>query len=74
MKFFNKICSHDYKVKEWSNALQQDEMGYPLRLCICECAKCGKTTQKWFDVGESALDELKTGKSVLVTWRGYHGH
>lgn len=68
MGLFKKICSHDYKVETRSNALQQDEMGYPLRLCICRCTKCGKSTQKWLDTDIKALDELKSGKSVLVTW------
>ena len=66
MKLFK--CSHDYKITERSNALQLDEMGYPLRLCIVKCTKCGRTDQHWIDVSESALKELDTGKSVLVKW------
>lgn len=69
MGLFKKTCSHNYVVKERSNALQQDEMGYPLRLCICQCSKCGKSTQQWLDTNENALDELKTGKSFLVKWK-----
>lgn len=66
---FKKMCCfHDYVVEERSNALQQDEMGYPLRLCICKCSKCGKSTQKWIDTSENALEELKTGKSFLLRW------
>lgn len=34
-----------------SNAIQFDEMGYPLRLCILKC-KCGETTQEWIDTGK----------------------
>ena len=68
MGLFKKMCSHDYVVKERSNALQQDEMGYPLRLCICQCYKCGKSEQQWLDTNESALNEIKTGKSFLVKW------
>ncbi len=63
------ICiSHNFVIKHRSNALQQDEMGYPLRLFISECTKCGKTKQEWIDVNESELEELRTGKSVLVKW------
>lgn len=68
MGLFKKMCSHEYKITERSNALQQDEMGYPLRLCICKCAKCGKSTQQWLDTDESALEEVKSGKSFLVKW------
>lgn len=61
-------CKHDMKVTERSNVLQQDEMGYPLRLVIFECVKCGESDQIWLDVPESELDELRTGKSVLLHW------
>lgn len=43
-------------------------MGYPLRLCICKCSKCGKYDQKWLDMPEDDLKELETGKSVLIKW------
>lgn len=69
MGLFKKIvCDHDYRITEYSNALQQDEMGYPLRLCICKCEKCEKSEQQWIDVGEKALEELDSGKSFLVKW------
>lgn len=61
-------CKHRWEVVERSNALQQDSMGYPLRLCILKCSKCGKSEQQWLDTSEDALDELKTGKSFLVKW------
>lgn len=61
-------CNHDWKVTEKSNVLQQDNMGYPLRLYIRQCSKCGKSEQVWFDVSEKALKELETGKSVLLKW------
>ena len=61
-------CKHRLEVVERSNALQQDLMGYPLRLCILKCNKCGKLEQQWLDTSEGALDELKTGKSFLVKW------
>lgn len=62
-------CKHMYEVFKRSNVIQQDMMGYPLRLCIMQCLKCGKTEQQWLDVNESALKELKTGESVLLEWK-----
>lgn len=38
---------HDWQIIHASNVLQQDEMGYPLRLFIQKCSKCGKTEQAW---------------------------
>ena len=64
-----RTCNHDYKVIEKSNALQQDDMGYPLRLYICKCQKCGKTDQKWIDVDVKELKELETGESFLLEWK-----
>lgn len=70
--FFNNIrkkeCRHNWHITEYSNVIQLDEMGYPLRLCICKCHHCGKVEQVWIDVGTYALDELDTGKSVLLKW------
>lgn len=68
MRIFRKSCFHDYKITERSNALQLDEMGYPLRLCICQCVKCGKSEQQWLDTAESALDEVDSGESFIVKW------
>lgn len=62
-------CNHKWEITERSNALQQDDMGYPLRLFICKCSKCGKYDQQWIDVAEKELEELKTGKSFLLEWR-----
>ena len=69
--FFNRKreCQHNWEITEASNVLQVDDMGYPLRLCISKCIKCGKTDQVWIDVSTYALDELKTGESVLLEWR-----
>lgn len=64
-----KKCIHTMKIIQKSNVLQQDGMGYPLRLCIVECTKCGKSEQMWMDVSEDELKELKTGESVLLEWR-----
>lgn len=61
-------CKHNWKITERSNVLQQDDMGYPLRLCIWKCSKCGKSEQQWTDVNEEELKELETGKSVLLKW------
>ena len=62
-------CNHNWKVEKRSNAIQLDDMGYPLRLFICKCSKCGKCDQQWIDVAEEALEELKTGESFLLKWR-----
>ena len=62
-------CSHHWIIDEVSNVLKQDGAGYPLRLCICKCTKCKKYDQKWIDVPEKELEELKTGESVLLEWR-----
>ena len=64
-------CRHNWETTEKSNVLQVDEMGYPLRLFICKCTKCGKSEQMWIDVAKSQLQELDTGKSVLLTWSKY---
>lgn len=68
MRLFKNKCSHNWKVTERSNVLQQDDMGYPLRLCICECSKCGVSDQQWIDAAEEELKELETGESVLLKW------
>jgi len=61
-------CRHNWKRVCRSNVLQQDDMGYPLRLCLCKCDKCGEYDQQWLDVPEEELKELKTGDSVLIKW------
>lgn len=61
-------CKHDWRLLERSNVLQLDDMGYPLRLCIFRCNKCGKSDQQWVDVPKEALAEIDTGKSVLLRW------
>ena len=66
MKFFE--CNHKYVITEASNVLQVDDMGYPLRLFIVKCSKCSNTDQQWIDVPKKELDELQTGKSVLLKW------
>jgi hypothetical protein len=66
---FTRKCRHQWSVYKASNALQQDDMGYPLRLFIMKCDKCGASEHAWIDVAVEELDELKTGESVLVKWR-----
>lgn len=68
MRLF-KCRNHKWKVTERSNIIQQDDMGYPLRLCILECEKCGKPKHMWLDVPEKCLEELETGESKLLEWR-----
>ena len=63
-------CHHDWNIVKKSNVIQLDEMGYPLRLCICQCSKCGKSEQQWIDVNTSVLDEIVSGKSVVLKWEG----
>lgn len=70
---FRKKCNHDWKIVEKSNVLQLDYMGYPLRLHIVKCAKCGKTEQCWGDVDVNCLKELDTGESVLCKWTKVKG-
>lgn len=62
-------CNHDWKITHRSNILQQDDMGYPLRLFICKCTKCGKSEQQWLDVSVEFLNELNTSESFLLEWR-----
>lgn len=66
--FKPKKCDHYWHVERRSNILQQDEMGYPLRLFIMKCEICGKYKQMWIDVPEEELKELETGESVLIKW------
>lgn len=64
-----QCCKHDWHIIERSNILQQDSMGYPLRLFIVKCSKCGKSDQWWIDVAVEELEELKTGESILLKWQ-----
>lgn len=70
MGLFLKLfeCEHKWKIEQRSNIIQQDSMGYPLRLFIYHCPKCGKHEQHWIDVAEEELKELETGESVLLKW------
>lgn len=68
MRLFKKICDHQWKVYKKSNVLQLDEIGWPLRLCICECSKCGTYDQKWLIASLTDMDKLQTGELVLLEW------
>ena len=61
-------CKHKWELTEKSNVLQFDELGYPLRLFIARCTKCGKSEQQWIDVAKSVSKELDTGESILLKW------
>lgn len=61
-------CKHNFVRTRRSNVLQLDDLGYPLRLFITTCTKCGSSQQQWFDVSTSELDEIDSGKSVLLRW------
>lgn len=54
--FFNHDCK--YKIILRSNIIQYDDMGYPLRLCIHLCEKCGKIEQVWIDTTEQDGDSI----------------
>ena len=69
MGLFTRKCKHKWQFNRESNALQLDDMGYPLRLFIMKCSKCGAFDQQWHDVSEEESGELDNGKSVLVEWR-----
>lgn len=73
MGLFRKNCDHSYSAKRKSNVIQLDFMGYPMRLCVCKCEKCGKIKYMWIDEPLSAKAELENGSSVLVEWREIDG-
>ncbi len=51
-----KVFGHSWRIKQLSNVIQFDVMGYPLRLCICECKYCMKSKQMWIDSTECKND------------------
>lgn len=57
----NKCKEHKWQLKERSNVIQFDTLGYPLRLCICQCEKCKKTKQMW-------LDSSKVEHDIVLKW------
>lgn len=69
MWIFKKKCKHKLELYQESNALQLDYMGYPLRLFLMKCSKCGAHKQQWLDVPLGELDEVKDGKSFVLVWK-----
>ena len=67
-KILKKKCTHQYKVTDRSNAIQVDQMGYPLQLCVCECEKCGKIEQQWIDAPTDILKDMAKNGYVRVKW------
>lgn len=65
-------CEHEWHPESKSNALQLDSMGYPLRLYICRCSKCGAHDQQWLDVAEEQAEEIYSGESFLLAWEKKH--
>lgn len=53
-----KPDGHKWEVTERSNIIQFDSMGYPLRLFICTCSVCGKSTQMWIDSAVGLSDHV----------------
>lgn len=53
----NPFHKHVWKLKERSNIIQYDDMGYVLRLFIVKCS-CGKSKQMWIDSVECESDHV----------------
>ena len=70
MKLFKRkrSCSHEFQIVKRSNAIQYDHMGYPLRLCICECEKCGQYDQRWLDTYIDPTEDINNGELFLLKW------
>ena len=56
--FKKNKCSHEWVTSHRSNIVQLDEMGYPLRLFLLRCRKCGETDQQWIDSAISTKDSI----------------
>jgi hypothetical protein len=61
-KLFKKKCRHDYKIVDVSNVIQFDSLGFPLRLYVLRCTKCGNHKQEW-------IDSFKGKGDVVCKWR-----
>ncbi len=55
------VFGHQWIIKQRSNVIQSDVLGYPLRLCICECKYCKKSKNMWLASTESKDD-------VVLQW------
>lgn len=53
-----KLKGHEWHAKERSNIIQQDIMGYCLRLYNCECSRCKTTKQMWIYSFKSKIDKI----------------
>lgn len=60
-----KRCDHNYEIAERSNVIQYDDMGYPSRLFICKCTKCGKSNQRWIAV---TFWNIRDDNVVVLKW------
>ena len=69
MKLFKKKCEHVWKPTHISNISQPDQDGYPTRLCICKCEKCGETSQKWVDCPIMVKNLPSFEKVVEIEWK-----
>ena len=54
-----KKCDHAFTIDKTSNAIQLDDMGHPLMLCICRCINCGFSKQEWIDVSVESVNNAK---------------
>lgn len=61
MRIFKKLFKKEdiSRVKEYSNIIQFDDMGYPLRLCIMSDGD-----QRWVDTYEEEEDLVLTWNKV----------
>lgn len=56
-----KVFGHQWRIKQRSNVIQSDSLGYPVRLFICECSRCRKSEQIWLASTECKND-------VVLQW------
>lgn len=67
--FIAHNCLHEWRITHVSNAVQFDSTGYPMRLVIERCYRCGKSEQAWRGDGSSVADQLKNGDLFHLEWR-----
>ena len=60
-----KLHKCNMRITEVSNAIQFDAFGYPLRLCVLKCSKCGRSKQAWIDTSKEIND-------FEVLWKDVH--
>lgn len=67
MKKSKPSCGEDHhyvKICQRSNIIQYSSDGYPLRLCIYECDKCGKRGMIWVDTVATNTDHVLTWENI----------